>query len=131
MVVVIFASHRAFVLLALAGGQASSLFASYEEVALGCRMPFIAVYGALNLHLPSPHRPVFLHPHLGVGGAPDLSAGIERGDPEEVVLRAVVDHGKRQSLAPVDDGHGKRRIELGEHGASDPVREGPATGSSP
>ena len=47
------------------------------------------------------------------------------------MLRAVVDHGDRQALAPVDDGHGQRRVELGEHGASDPVREGPATGSSP
>ena len=74
----------------------------------------------LNPNLPSSHRPVLLHPYLGVGGAPDFSVGVERGDPEEVVLRAIVDHGEREALAPVDDGHGQRRIELGEHGACDP-----------
>ena len=70
----------------------------------------------LDLRLPSAHRPVLLHPHLGVGSAPDLAIGVERGDPDEVVLRPVVDHRQRQPLSPVDDGHGQRRIQLREHG---------------
>ena len=66
---------------------------------------------ALNLHLTSPHRPVLLHPHLGIGRAPDFAIGVERGDPDQIVLRPVVDHGEREALSPVDDGHGQRRIE--------------------
>ena len=72
--------------------------------------------GLLDVRLPSPHRPVLLHPHLGVGRAPDLAIGVERGDPDEVVLRPVVDHRQRQTLSPVDDGYGQRRIQLCEHG---------------
>ena len=70
----------------------------------------------LNFALPLPRGQFACIRTLELGAHQISPFSVKRGDPEEVVLRAVADHGERQSLSLVDHRHGKRRLSLGAHG---------------
>ena len=65
--------------------------------------------------LQSPHRPVGLHPHLWIRGAPNFSGSIDCGYPDEIVLLAVVNHGQGVSITSPKNMQWNWRIELSKH----------------
>src|SRR5690606_39283842 len=65
------------------------------------------------------HGPVGHHPHLGVGRAPYLAAVIDGGDPNQIVLLAIINNGEGIAGPLVLNVDGQRRVELGKsHGVS-------------